>query len=454
MSIIDIRGQILSGATPEAAIDYSDAVSQFAMFSGDPVAAADGLIAREPGLVMAHALKAWLHLLSGEPAGLPTARAAIESAKVLPATVQERGHLAALEHLASGRLHEASRVIEDVAVEQPLDLLALVAGHQLDFFTGNARMLRDRIARALPAWSKGAPGRHSALAMYAFGLEENGQYALAERNGRIAITDEPRDGWARHAVAHVLEMEGRHDEGIAFMREDLPSWTTNSFLAVHNWWHLALYHLELGQIDEVLDLVDGPITSIVQPQMLDLIDASAMLWRLHLRGVELGQRWHILARRFEAVWIAGGYAFNDLHAIMAFIGAGRRDLVENTLQTQAFATLSAGDNAAFAQDVGYPLMMAFAAFGEGRYGDAVCLIRPVRGIAGRFGGSNAQRDVIDLTLIEAAFRAGDRSLARALAAERVAAKHESPLAKLFARRAGIQECGDCRTGACAKSKAA
>jgi hypothetical protein len=139
---------------------------------------------------------------------------------------------------------------------------------------------------------------------------------------------------------------------------------------------------------------------------------------------------------------------------MAFIGAGRRDLVENTLQTQAFATLSASDNASFAQDVGYPLMMAFAAFGEGRYGDAVRLIRPVRGIAGRFGGSNAQRDIIDLTLIEAAFRAGDRPLARALAAERVAAKHESPLAKLFARRAGIQECGDCRTGACAKSKAA
>ncbi|KFC64797.1 hypothetical protein FG93_05087 [Bosea sp. LC85] len=454
MSITDIRGQILSGATPEAAIGYSDAVSQFAMFSGDPIAAADRLIEREPGLVMAHALRAWLYLLGGEPAGRPAAHAAIESARVLPATLQERGHLAALGHLASGRLHEASRVIEDVAIEQPLDLLALIAGHQLDFFTGNARMLRDRIARALPAWSKGVPGRHSALAMYAFGLEENGQYGLAEQNGRIAISDEPRDGWARHAVAHVLEMEGRHDEGIAFMREDLPSWTTNSFLAVHNWWHLALYHLELGQIDEVLELVDGPITSIAEPQLLDLIDASAMLWRLHLRGVELSQRWHVLARRFEAIWGAGGYAFNDLHAIMAFIGAGRRDLVENTLQQQAFAMLSASDNAGFAGDVGYPLMKAFAAFGEGRYGEAVRLIRPVRSIAARFGGSNAQRDIIDLTLIEAAFRAGDRPLARALAAERVAAKHESPLAQLFARRAGTQECGDCRTVACAKSKAA
>lgn len=453
MCITDIRGQILSGASADGAILYSNAVGQFATFSGDPLAAADGLIEREPDLAAAHTLKAWLCLLGGEAAGLPAARAAINSAKALPTTLQERGHLAALEHLASGRLHEASRVIEDVALEQPLDLLALIAGHQLDFFTGNTRMLRDRIARALPAWSEGTPGRHSVLGMYAFGLEENGQYAQAERLGRTAIDDEPRDGWARHAVAHVLEMEGRHDEGIAFMREDLPIWTTDSFLAVHNWWHLALYHLELGQIDEVLELVDGPITSVAQPQLLDLIDASAMLWRLHLRGVELGQRWHMLVQRFEAIWIAGGYAFNDLHAMMAFIGAGRRDLIENTLQTQAFALLSASDNAGFAQDVGYPLMKAFAAFGDGHYADAVRLIRPVRSIAARFGGSNAQRDIIDLTLIEAAFRAGDRPLAKALAAERIAAKHESPLARLFARRAGAQDCEGCQTGACAKPNA-
>lgn len=453
MSITDIRGQILSGASSDGAIAYSGAVSQFAMFAGDPVGAAEGLLAREPGLVMAHALKAWLCLLGGEPAAFPAARAALDCAAVLPATLQERGHLAALDHLAAGRLHEASRVIEDVAIENPRDLLALIAGHQLDFFTGNARMLRDRIARALPNWSKDTPGRHSMHAMYAFGLEENAQYGLAERHGREAIAAEPRDGWARHAVAHVMEMQGRHDEGIAFMREDLPNWTTDSFLSVHNWWHLALYHLELGQIDEVLELVDGPITSVAQPQLLDLIDASAMLWRLHLRGVELGGRWQRLVGNYQTIWIAGGYAFNDLHAIMAFVGAGRRDLVETTLQTQGFAMLSAGDNAGFTQEVGYPLMQAFAAFGEGRYADAVRLIRPVRAISARFGGSNAQRDIVDLTLIEAALRAGDRSLARALAAERVAAKHESPLAKLFARRASGTDCGSCETPACERSAA-
>jgi hypothetical protein len=77
------------------------------------------------------------------------------------------------------------------------------------------------------------------------------------------------------------------------------------------------------------------------------------------------------------------------------------------------------DNAGFTRDVGHALTRAIQAFGDGRYDDVVRLIRPVRPIAHLFGGSHAQRDVIDLTLIEAAFRAGERDLAKLLAAERV-----------------------------------
>jgi len=433
----DHHGNALSGASHSTAEAYSQAVSLFSLYSGDPVGAADAIIREQPDCVMAHALQAWLYLLGTDPAGIPVARHTIEQAKALPATERERGHLAALSHLAEGRWYDASRVIEDVAIENPRDLLALIAGHQLDFFTGNARLLRNRISRALPAWSPDMASHHALLGMHAFGLEENGEYALAEKQGRAALEAAPTDGWARHAVAHVMEMQGRHDEGIAFMRDDMANWTQGSFLAVHNWWHLALYHLELGQIEEVLALVDGPITGGAQPLMLELVDASAMLWRLHLRGVDLGDRWERLVARYQAAWSPGLYAFNDLHALMAFIGAGRRDLAETVLAMQPIAAVSAGDNAGFSQDVGYPLMRAFKAFGEGRYREAVGLIRPVRHITARFGGSNAQRDVIELTLIEAALRAEDEPLARALAGERLVAKHESPLARLFAQRAGL-----------------
>jgi tetratricopeptide (TPR) repeat protein len=431
----DIQGNALSGADAAGAAAFSDAVRQFSIYAGDPLAEADKLVAEQPDFVMAHALKAWLYLLGTDARAAAAARDIVAAADGLAATRREQGHLAALRHLVDGRFHAASRTIEDVSAENPHDLLALIAGHQLDFFTGNSRMLRDRISRAKLQWRPSQPGYHAILGMHAFGLEEMGDYARAEASGREALGLERRDGWARHAVAHVLEMQGRQDEGIAFMRDDLKSWTEGSFFAVHNWWHLALYHLELGQIDEVLKLVDGPITTVAAEQMVDLVDASAMLWRLQLGGVDVGQRWHALTKRYETAWVPGYYAFNDLHAVMAFLGAGRKDLIESVIEAQETAE---ADNVMFSRDVGLPLINGVIAFSAGRYQEAISLMRPVRGIAARFGGSHAQRDVIDLTLAEAALRGGDTALAQAFAAERLTAKHDSPLAALFAKRAGLK----------------
>jgi hypothetical protein len=437
MTAQDVRGHALSGASKTSAALYNKALRELNLYSADPVATVDAALAESPGFVMAHALRAWLHLLGTEPAGIPVARANWETASNLSATTQEKGHLAAIGHLAEGRWHAASRAIEDVAIDNPRDLLALQAGHQLDFFTGEARMLRDRIARAMPAWSKDIPGYHAVLGMQAFGLEEMGQYAKAESNGRAAVEIEPRDGWAQHAVAHVLEMQGRHHDGIGWMRANPEAWANESFFAVHNWWHLALYHLDLGQIDEVLTLFDGPIYGARSRVIMDMVDASALLWRLHLRGVDVGGRWAEVAAGWEPIAGAGNYAFNDAHAMMAFVGAGKTDLQRQVLETQAGAMERPDDNARFTREVGQSLTKAIKAFGDGDYAETVRLIRPVRNIANRFGGSHAQRDLFDLTLIEAAFRSGQQSLAQALSAERVHAKPTSPLAQLFARRAGI-----------------
>ncbi len=440
MSIVtDIRGHVLTGADAASAAAYGKAVQELNLFSGDPVASVDVAIQARPHFVMAQALKAWLYLLGTEPAGIPAARAAYEAAKDLPMTRQEQGHIAAVGQILDGRWHAASRTIEDVALENPRDILALQAGHQIDFFTGNARMLRDRIARALPAWSPAMPGYHAVLGMHAFGLEEMGDYAAAEASGRAAVGIEQRDSWAQHAVAHVLEMQGRQGDGILWMRANPEAWSKDSFFAVHNWWHLALYHLDLDQIDEVLNLFDGPIYGARSTVMLDMIDAAALLWRLKLRGVEVGERWQAVAGAFATVASASNYAFNQVHAMMAFVGAGRRDLAAIVLESLEEAAARDDDNARFTSEVGQPLAKAIQAFGDGNYAETVRLIRPVRNIANRFGGSHAQRDVFDLTLVEAAFRSGDGALARALAAERSAVKPTSPLAQLFIRRAGLRK---------------
>jgi tetratricopeptide (TPR) repeat protein len=431
----DIRGLALSGATAASLPHFETAVRQLSLYIDDPVATVDQALAESPEFVMAHALRAWLHLLGTEPAGVQIARASLAAAQKLPATDREQGHLTAIGHLVEGRWWAASQVLEDITIEYPRDLLALQVGHQTDFFRGDARMLRDRVARALPAWTPELPGYHAVLGMQSFGLEETGQYAAAEKAGRRAIELEPRDGWAQHAVAHVMEMQGRPREGIAWMQKNMAGLSPNSFLAVHNWWHLALYHLDLGEIEEALALYDGPIYSKRSRIILELIDASALLWRLNLRGLDVGDRWQPLIEAWEPATDASTYAFNDVHAMMAFVGGHRPDLVRRLLQAQDAAMATPGDNASFTREVGRPVALALKAFGNGCYAECVQRLRSVRNVAQRFGGSHAQRDLIDLTMIEAALRDGQPALASALAAERQAVRPSSPLAKLFAIRA-------------------
>jgi tetratricopeptide (TPR) repeat protein len=435
MQCKDELGNTLSGAGEQARNLYNQAERQFRCYIGDPVATVDAALAESPRFVMAHVLRAWLHLLGTEPAGLPVARAAFAAGRDLPATSREHGHLVAISRLLDGDWFAAARVLEDVSAEYPRDLLALQAGHAIDFFTGNSRMLRDRIARALPAWSEGMPGHHAVLGMHAFGLEETGLYARAEAEGRRAVQLEPRDGWAQHAVAHVLEMQGRERDGVAWMRANPEAWSQDSFFARHNWWHLALYHLDLGETEEVLRIFDGPIYGSHSTVALDMVDASAMLWRLHLRGIPVGDRWAALADGWEPFAAAGNYAFNDLHAAMAFIGAGRDEAIRELLRGQDRAMAGAGDNAMFTQDVGAPATRALLAFAKENYAETVRLLRPLRRIAHRFGGSHAQRDLLDLTLIEAALRDGQTALAAALAAERIDLKPDTPSCQVLVRRA-------------------
>ena len=434
MTIHDDLGLAHSGANADSLTLYRRALHQFQCYIEDPVASVDAAIEQRPNFVMAHVLKAYLHLLGTEPAAIAVARDCLDAAQRLPANARERGHLEAVGQMVEGHWHRAGRLLEDVAIDYPHDILALQAGHLADFYVGNSRMLRDRIARALPAWSPNMPGYHAVLGMHAFGLEETADYGRAEAQGRAAVELEPRDGWAQHAVAHVMEMQCRTRDGIAWMGANPEAWSTDSFFKVHLWWHLALYHLELAEIDEVLALFDGPIHGERSTMVLDMIDASALLWRLHLRGIDVGQRWATVADGWEPIATAGNYAFNDVHAVMAFVGAQRSDAIAAVLKTQQMVMQGSDDNEAFTREVGHPLALAIKAFGQARYDDTVRLIRQVREIAHHFGGSHAQRDLLDLTLIEAALRAGQRPLATALCVERLTTRGHSPLTRQLLAR--------------------
>lgn len=156
--------------------------------------------------------------------------------------------------------------------------------------------------------------------------------------------------------------------------------------------------------------------------MLELVDASSFLWRLRLCGVDVGERWQELADTYRRVEEEGYYAFNDLHALMAYSGAGRTADVVRVLEGLEQSAKAQGTNALMAREVGLPACRAFESFAAGDYRAAVRELFDLRPIAQRFGGSNAQRDILEWTLLEAALRMGDSALARALSEARVARK--------------------------------
>jgi hypothetical protein len=434
--LTDRQGNHVSGATDEAVRHYDAALRAFNVYQGDPIGELDAAISAAPAFTAACLLKAWILALTTEPACVADAARLAMQARALPMNDRERSQLAILDEVIAGNWNRAASAMDLHNMRYPHDLAALQCGHLMDFFRGSARDLRDRVARALPAWSKDLPGFHAVLGFYAFGLEESGEYGRAEETGRRAIEIEPLDCWAHHAVAHVMEMEGRALDGIGWMVAREPYWANDTnFFKVHNWWHRALCHLDLGQMDDVWRLYDGPIRGAKSAVAMDLVDASALLWRISLSGRDVGTRWTELADAWDTHADGRLYPFNDLHAVMSYLGAGRDEAITRVTQAQLAAAAESTETARWIRDIGRPLIDGFTAFARGDYRSAVETLHPVRYVANAFGGSHAQRDVIDWTLTEAAVRSGQRDVALALSNERLALKPHSPVNRDFVTRA-------------------
>ncbi len=431
----DRQGNALSGATAAAVTAYDEAVHAFNIYRGDPVVLVDGAITSAPEFAMAYVFKAYLLAVATEPEATAEAITIVERAKALGLNDRERSHIAALDHLLANEWTEASVALDHHNMRYPHDLVGLQLGHLTDFYRGNARNIRDRVARVLPKWSEDRSGYAIVLGMYAFGLEETADYDRAEAFGREAVERQPLDCWAHHAVAHVMEMQGRAADGIKWMETREPYWSGNDNLfRVHNWWHKALYHLDLGESDVALGLYDGKIRDGASSVALDLVDASALLWRLHLRGVDVGDRWGEVAACWDPHADGKLYPFNDWHAAMVYLGADRHGEVERLVNTYRREPPAANETARWARQTGLPLIEGFSAFWRGDYSTAVERLHRARFIANSFGGSHAQRDVIDWTLTEAALRGGMTDVAEALANERLALKPLSLINQGFLRR--------------------
>ncbi|MET0457886.1 MAG: tetratricopeptide repeat protein [Ilumatobacteraceae bacterium] len=454
-NLTDAHGNPMTG-DGDAVTRYDLALDRLVRFHPAAVDIAGELGDAADAPPMAHALIAYLHLMSTDVADLDTAVAAHRALVAGGGNAREQAHAAAIGTWAAGDWHGAARRLDDLLGQWPTDLLALMFGHQLDFFTGDAAELRDRPRRTLRALDADHPHAPFASGMAAFGLEECGHYGEALDTGLAAVEANPDDVWAIHAVTHIYEMQGRVDEGIAFLRSDDTRWESGNLFTVHNWWHLALYELEAGRPERSLAIYDAEVHHAGSPGVpIEMVDASALLWRLRLDGVDTGDRFGRLADAWAAKdHLAPWYVFNDLHAVMAAVGAGRfaeaRHVVE---RLTAWLPTARGSNASMTAEVGLPACRAVLAFGEGRDADVVRDLYPIRRVLQRFGGSHAQRDVLQRTLLEAALNGGDLRLAGSLVAERLGVRETSVYG--WSRRARVlRGLGDERRAATADATAA
>lgn len=422
----------------QAAVDSLDRVCDMLhAYQADPLAEVDKIIADHPDFAMAHAFRAGALATATDKAFEPEMIKSVQAAEALApnANERERTHIAAVCAWRDGEWERAAEHWGRAAIAWPRDLLALQYAHLSDFFLGYSHMLRDRIARVLPHWNRGVPGYGFVEGMYAFGLEEAGDYQQAEARGREAVALNRQDGWAVHAVTHVLEMQGRAIEGADFLEKGADGWAPNSMFAYHLWWHKALFHLDSNDVASALTLFDEKISAGGFGQALELLDGSALLWRVSLLGHDVGDRWNDIGGKWESRADDAYYAFNDVNAMMAFVGAGNGKAQKRQTETVRRAAAGTGTNAMMSREVGLPACEGFAAFGRGAYAQAIELLLPLRAKANRFGGSHAQRDMFSWTLTEAAIRLGNRALADTFVAERLSWKPESPVNRAWAMRA-------------------
>ena len=425
----DCRGVPVSYDNASAIAGLERAHEDTLAFQGDAIAKISNVLEEHPAFVMGHCFKAAWLTQAMETRIYDDMVKSVEAAEALEARAndRERGHIKAIRSWVEGDFFGAVQAWEAVLTQYPFDLLALQMVHLTDVLLGDVVGQRDCVARVFFLWDESVPGYEYVLGFYSFGLEENRDFFRAEEMGRQAIALRPDNPYAVHAVSHVMEMTGRQSGGIAFMRDQSHRWAVSNF-ANHLWWHQSLFHLDLGEIDEVFEIYDNHLRSDeIGGEKYEELDSAALLWRLNLLDIDVGDRWTTLADK----WVPSAgdtlYAFNDVHAMMSFVADNRHDAADELVNANSRYVEHASDaNVAMSREMGMPFCLALRDFAQGRYGDCVDRLLPVRYRTHRLGGSFAQRDIIGWTLLESALRARRFDLALALANERCALKPSSP----------------------------
>ena len=419
---MDCRGLTITTSSAEAARNIDQAVKSYMDYGTTAGSGIKTALEHDPACVLALCIRGYFFLMLENKALLPRVKQTLDEIKphLSAATKREQLHVKALEAWAAGDIMGACARWEEILADSPLDLLALKLHHTMTFYTGRSQVMRSVAASVLGEWSEKVPEYGCVQGMYAYALEECGAYEEAERWGRQAVERNPGDLWALHSVAHVLEMQGRSAEGVKWLDYTPAQWAQKNPFKAHIWWHRALFLLAQGDNDRALDLYDKSLCSVNSEQYVDVSNQAALLKRIELSGVDIGDRWKTLAEHSEKRIHDHMLPFRDAHFSLALAAGGNADAARRHIESMAaFSAQGEGWRAEATRDIVIPLCEGMIAYEAGDYDKATDLFWPLRNEISTIGGSHAQRDLFAQIMCDAAVHSSRLPVARSLLSERV-----------------------------------
>ena len=421
----DLFGQDTTLASSAALEHWNATQRAFLAHSAATPAHLGATLEADPGFALGHAVKGMFYLLLGRRELVQTARDALSAAQAAlhegEATARERAYVAALMLWLDGKPKAALDIFAGILTTHPGDALAMKLDHALRFVLGDSAGMRASIERVAKAYGTDHPGRGYLLGCHAFALEETGEYEAARIAGRSGLELAPDDAWGLHAVAHVHDMTADAKGGIQWLAGREAAWAHCNNFRYHVWWHKALMHLDLGDIDTVLKLYDDEIRSDKTDDYRDISNATSLLSRLELEGVDVGNRWEELADLSARRTDDGCLIFADLHYLLALVCDNREAAITEMMgRLHRDAREAKTDMQKTMAAPGLSAAAGLEAFGEAKYDIAFLNLSRARQTMQHAGGSHAQRDVFERLTIDCGIRAGFLDEAQAILSERTA----------------------------------
>ena len=407
--LTDGYGLLVSTTSAAARDAYVEGcAAKLTMYPG-AVDAFDRAITADPEFALAHAARAHALLERGDAAAARSSMAT--SISLSPGiSPREAGHIAFFDALIAGDAEAALAALRAHLDDWPRDVMVLSTAAFTNGLIGSSgragqkRMLLELLDRLAPSY--GADDWWFA-AHHGMALSENGQRAAARLTIDRALAQNPKNPWAAHARAHLCYEEGEAEAACAFLASWLPGYPRGGALYSHLNWHLALAHLEAGDAAAALRLFGEAFALDVHsgPPRGKVTDAVSFLWRRELAGQPRdAAAWRVMHDFATSAFPQPGVAFSDLHIALAQVVAGDEAVLEGRVR-QIDELVREG------RYPSGPLVPAaargFAAFERGDFAAAIAALAPIAGELERIGGSRAQLDLVEFTLLRA-YLAADR----------------------------------------------